>query len=131
MAIGPFMLASAVSHEPYQFIFTGLFVVSGYMVTYRLQPDLLRLSYVSSQIVLFLVTSVLVLWAIALVQYEYKSSIGISLLCATVMVIVAIHPLIWRTKKTVVKPRRFPYAVSYSLVCFTAYTYTLVMNYAF
>lgn len=131
MAIGPFMLASAVSHLPYQFVFTGMFLVSGYMVTHRVQPDLMRLSYISSQLVLLLVTSVLILWAVALVLHEYKSSVGISLLCATVMVVVAIHPLIWRTKKTVVTPRQIPYAVSYSLVCFTAYTYTLVMNYAF
>jgi hypothetical protein len=130
-AIGPFLLASAISYVPYQFVLTGMFLVSGYIFTCRVQPELMRLSYISSQLVLLLVACVLILWAVALVQYEYKSSVGVSLLCATVMVIVSIHPLIWRTKKTVVKPRQIPYAVSYSLVCFTAYIFTLVMNYAF
>lgn len=130
--MAPFVLASLLQDPGYQFVAVGMGLIWGWVVTKKSQPVLILLPYIASQLLVFVLATGFLFWATGLAYWGLKGSLSISVLCALFAMLTAYWPVIWRSKKSDIKPRKTSfYTALYSVVCGTVYVCSLVVNYDF
>ncbi len=100
-----------------------------YIFSKDFQSNLMNISYIQSQALFMAVSMYMLIWSVILVSLGFKESIGISFLCTLLAILIALWPIYFRTKKTIVKARRFSYLWLFSIVTSLTLIFSMVSNY--
>jgi hypothetical protein len=130
LALIPFFIASFVGVLWLQFLITATAFIWFFYISKSLQDNFLTLPYIQSQLLPLVSSSSLLIWAVLVVRFAgLNESLGVSIMCGTGAVVVALWPLILRGKATVPVARKYPYIYTYSGFCSLIFFFSLVTNY--